>query len=102
MSSFIEIQVATETQDSTGDPVKVWRRFCRAWAQVRSTDTLERFQSDRDIGHKLRFFVLRYRSDVSFEHRIIFKEESYNIRSIKQVEKLGRDRFMEILGEVIE
>lgn len=102
LSSYIEVEAFTETVSTTGEPVKTWSRFCRAWAQVRSTDTTERFQSDRDVGPKLKRFIMRYRADITFKQRILFKDEYYNIRSIMQVEKYGRDKFMEILGEVVE
>lgn len=89
-------------RDSMGQPIEIWRRLCRVWAAVESTDTSERFQAARNVGHKLRKFQIRFRKDVTFEHRILYQDEYYNIRSIKDLERRGRDCFLEILGEVID
>lgn len=102
LSTYIEVEAATLAQSSTGEPIKTWTRFCKAWAKVTSVDVSERFQSEREVGYKLRVFTIRYNAGILFEHRILFKDEYYNIRSIKQLEKFGRDKFMEILGEVID
>lgn len=102
LTRMITIQQATATQDVAGQPIKTWTRLDRAWAAVESIDTNERFQGIREVGHKLRLFTIRYRSDINFEQRIVYQEEYYNIRSIKEVNRRGRDAFLELLGELIE
>lgn len=99
---MILIERPVTTRDSMGQPIPTWRRLARAWAAVESVDTNERFQSAREVGHKLRVFTIRYRDDVLFNYRIVYKNEYYNIRSVKEVERKGRDAFLDILGELIE
>ncbi|TXH19318.1 MAG: head-tail adaptor protein [Hyphomicrobiaceae bacterium] len=103
LSALIEIQQSTEpTRGTTGQELKNWTRLCRLWAQVESTDTSERFQGDREIGYKLKYFTVRHKSTIRPDCRILYKNEYYNIRSVKEMEKMGRDRFMRILGEIVE
>lgn len=103
LTKLIQIQCYTpDEQDSQGQPVKNWRLRARAWAAVESVDTMERFESAREVGHKLRIFTIRFRNDVLFQDRIVFEEEYYDIRSLRSMERRGRDRFIEILGELIQ
>lgn len=103
LSALIEIQHApTVSRGATGQPLNNWVRLCRLWAQVESTDTSERFQGEREIGYKLKRFTVRHKSTIKPNCRIVYKDEIYNIRSVKEMEKMGRDRFMQILGEIVE
>lgn len=102
LNALIEIQVSTPTRSTTGEELKNWSRLCRLWAKVEGTDTLERFSSDREIGYKLKFFTVRHRSDIKPQHRILYKQEAYDVVSIKTLDKLGREKFMQITGEIVE
>lgn len=102
LTKMILIQRPVTTQDSMGQPIPTWQRFARAWAAVESVDTNERFQSEREVGHKLKLFTIRYQAGIVFNYRIVYKDEYYNIRSIKEVDRKGRDAFLELLGELID
>lgn len=104
LNKMVEIQYNStpDEQDGVGQPVFTWKRFTRAWCAVESIDTNERFQAGREVGHKLRNFTFRWRNDLKFEHRIVYEGEYYNIRSIKEMERKGRAKFLEVLGEIIE
>lgn len=104
LDKLIEIQINEGVADSMGQVVPDWRRFARVWARVRSIDPgiAERYQADREVGRELKSFVVRYIEGISFKHRIVYKGNAYTIRTIKEVEKRGRDHFLEIYGEYID
>ena len=100
LTRIIEIQRRDDNaQDTTGQPIEVWRTLHKVYAAVRSEDVTERFQSDQYVGHSLRAFTIRWIEGIQFKDRIVYDGEIYNIRSKKEAEKRGRKVFMEILGE---
>lgn len=95
----IEIQELILTQDAAGEPIKTYRRVANEYAAVGPISMPEAFMADRTLGGKLRNFTIRYLPWLGEKHRIVWRTQNYNVVSIIEV---GRNDFLEVLGEIKE
>lgn len=66
------------------------------YAQVDEQAGNEVIQADELTGIKVNTFIVRYRNDITIEHRIIYNDGKFDIHSISEV---GRKRFLRISAE---
>jgi SPP1 family predicted phage head-tail adaptor len=100
----ITLQGFYESQDATGEPIKTWRDLPQTptvWAQVtpvaltRSSGGQEFQAADQLVAVADTRFRVRYRRDLSVEHRIVYDGEHYEIASISEI---GRREGLEIIA----
>ena len=85
-----EVQEVTETQDDFGDPVKTWATVSTVPAAIEPMQGSESFRSDQEIAKRPVRVLIRYRSDVTVEHRIKFGSRFFEIQSVTDPDFRGR------------
>lgn len=90
----IELQRYTLAVDSnTGERAKTWSKLADAWAQYEPTDGgNEGIYADTRENKQVVLFTIRHR-DVKVNDRVVYKNQYYNIISIKLI---GRDMYMKL------
>lgn len=92
----IQLQSYTTTQDGYGQPVETWSTYATVWATVRDQSGREFLESAQIDGQTATMFTIRYRSDVAYQHRILYGSDYYDIRSIQYPE--DRKRYVTIMA----
>lgn len=85
----LELQSATDSTDSYGQPTRTWAAYATVWGEViplSATEAPLAQQLQAGITHKV---TLRYRSDVTAEHRIKLGSRYLNVRGVRNVEERG-------------
>ena len=70
--------------------------FPNPWANVQESFGSEPVQADQVVGLKTSIFIIRYRTDVTIENRILHRDDTYNIVDILEI---GRKGFLKIVAE---
>jgi len=91
----ITIQNFSETTDSFGQQVKSFSTLASVWANV-----VERVGSEGEDGEMIAAtkkveFVIRYRTDVDEEMRILYNNNTYKIQAIQSAD--ARKAFLKIV-----
>lgn len=92
----ITIQTLTETQDSEGHPVKSWSALDTVWAQALPVRGGEQFLNAQKYAESEMRFQIRYRTDVTVKHRIVYDGKNYDILAVLEI---GRRRGLNILAK---
>ena len=82
MRHRVVIQQQTTTQDSLGQPANTWNDLDTVFAAVEPLSGKEFFDAQQVNAETTTRFRLRYRSDVTHDMRISFRDRNYNIHSI--------------------
>ena len=84
MRERITIQVVGETQSATGYPAETWTTYATRWASVsaRPTANKEAEESGQKTATQGVMFTLRYDANVTAKHRILYRNNYYDIVSI--------------------
>src|SRR4051812_7598053 len=82
----LSIEAVTETPDSHGQPIKVWRIFGTMWARAeflygRELEAMQKINSEISTR-----FTVNYRADITEKMRITWRSTSWNIHSIRPTE----------------
>lgn len=96
----ITLQSYTEVADGGGGSTKTWADFAATptmWAQVTPKAGTEALDADRTNATATYEFTIRNRQDVDERHRIIWRDEAYNIRSV--LRPGGRAMYLVIVAE---
>ena len=99
----IEIQAATTSQDSFGEPDATYSTHCVRPASVRTMSAAERLRNDIDLADEVMMFMVRYdatTATVTPKMRILYRGRYFNIESVRNVEE--RDRMIELAARTIE
>ncbi|MFT6496253.1 MAG: SPP1 family predicted phage head-tail adaptor [Cycloclasticus pugetii] len=91
----VEIQQATESQDSTGAIVETWATFLTLRASYEPKTAKESYQSSQEFAQSSAMFRTRYRSGVTTKMRLLFDNRLFDIEGV--VDMYGRGREMQIL-----
>jgi len=75
----VVLQSATETRDSHGQPIKTWGYEDTVWAQVRPLGGREREIASQVAQETNVAFVIRWRSDITSDWRVLHDARSYEI-----------------------
>lgn len=101
----LRVNQAPETSTSaSGQPVPDWVDLDTVWAWAEPLQGRERFIADQVAAHVDTRFVIRYRSDVTPENRIVHEGRTFNITRATELlfwkgVQLGRRQYLEILAE---
>lgn len=82
LSSRVTLQSPTETKSRSGEVTLTWTDYGTVWASVdglSSRDIMQAQQANVIATHKIR---IRYRSDVTHEHRLIWRGRTMEIASV--------------------
>lgn len=90
----VRIERPVETRDDTGASIQSWQVLATVWADVtplNGREALMAMQMEDRQSHRV---TIRYRTDVTAKMRMIWREETLNIRALRNKDK--RRRFLEI------
>ena len=98
MDRRILIETNTPAQDSFGDPVESWGTLGTVWAEKLSAKAFEKFTGEKLTGFRQIGWMIRYRSDVTNLHRVVFDSENYLIMGVTEV---GRKKSLVLTTEAV-
>ena len=81
----IQLQSKTRTADGVGGATTAWATYATVWAHIRPLSGRERENAMRTEGKADYLVVLRYRSDITETHRILWRGRYLNIRFPKNM-----------------
>lgn len=97
----IELQSATIANDSEyNEQTKTWATYATVWAQKDFHRSEEGEEASREYAEFGLYFTIRYRDDVSPEHRIVYESGNYEI--IGRPREIGRRQFLKVRVRLIE
>ena len=75
----IELQAPTDYQDEFGQPVRSWTTYATVWAQLSDSGGTEMINGTQLNVNTIFTILVRYRSDIQTNHRILWGERLLNI-----------------------
>lgn len=96
----ITFQRNTPVSDGMGGQTKAWADLSdtpTVWANAKPVRGMETLEDGGTVAKAQHLFTIRYRDDVSELDRIVWRDESYNIRTVKRTS--GRELFLVIEAE---
>jgi SPP1 family predicted phage head-tail adaptor len=97
MRQRVRIEAPALTADGLGGTTRAWQTVATVWAEIRTLSGNERMAAGQLASQVTHRILLRYRTDVTQEMRILFGTRVFAIRAV--LEKDGRRRALEILAE---
>jgi SPP1 family predicted phage head-tail adaptor len=86
----LEIQTATETLDTFGEPITTWATTVTRWGSVNPVIGRERFQANQITPETTHTIKLRYYA-LSAKQRIKWGTRIFNIENLYHTEEIKRD-----------
>jgi SPP1 family predicted phage head-tail adaptor len=90
----IQIQQRVETQDSYGQAVISYSTIATVWAEVIPLSGRELFAAAQKYPEATMRIRVRFRTDVTEKHRIVFNSTNYDIIHIAEI---GRNEGLEFI-----
>ncbi len=90
----VQLQSATEARDSHGQPIKTWTTQATVWAGVEPLRGAEKVAAMQMGAYRQLDVIIRYRSDVTEDWRILYGTRELEIKSV--VNEYERDRMLKI------
>jgi SPP1 family predicted phage head-tail adaptor len=78
----LTLQAEVMTPDGAGGYVRTWNDVANIWAEIIPFSGRERFFSGKIQAETTHRILLRYRSDITAAHRLMFENRIFNIRAI--------------------
>lgn len=91
----VVIRSYTETQDAYGESIKTFSDLATVWAKYVGLSGRENYNTDQRMASFDAKFIIRYRSNITPQHKIVFDGATYDIKAINMI---GRKRYLEILA----
>ena len=91
----ITIQTFSETTDTFGQEVKSFSTLAQVWANVVEKVGREGEDGEMIAATKKVEFIIRYRTDVDEEMRIVYNNNTYKIQAIQSAD--ARKAFLKIV-----
>ncbi len=98
----IELQHQVRESDGAGGWHTKWEPYATVWGSVDAVSSGERMFAERIQGEITHRIVIRYRDDIEFDDRIVWR--GYEIRFDPPRNVESRDRWLEfdaVLGEAV-
>ncbi len=93
----LTLQEEVMTPDGAGGYVRTWNDVVQLWAEVISVGGRERFFSGKIQSEGTHRVLLRYRNDITTQHRLVFESRIFNIRAIMNMREM--DDVLELMVE---
>lgn len=90
LRTTVALQSQTRTADGAGGYALSWSTYATVQGGLKQTSGREVEQADRLSAQAGFRCVIRYRSDVAAQHRIVIDSLAYQIRAIENVEFRNR------------
>lgn len=96
----IELQSATYSYDvDYNERTETWATYATVWAQIRYLAEGERVSADKWFAENVVTFRVRYRSDITTAHHIIYSGQTFEIRGTREI---GRREYIDISARLIQ
>lgn len=89
----------TETRSAAGALKTSYSTLATVWANVSLRHGDVKTEDEISRNEQIGYFVIRYRSGITRDHRITYKGDTYKIRSIREE---GINNYLEIKAEYID
>jgi SPP1 family predicted phage head-tail adaptor len=99
LSHHIRIEAPVRTPDDAGGATITWTLQAEAYAAIRDASGREALEQDRLASRITHSVWLRYRTDLTATHRLMFGTRRFDIRAV--LDRDGRRRFLECLCEEV-
>lgn len=97
----IVLQSATITNDPNyNEEILTWTTCATVWARMEFHKSDEGEAASREYAEMGLYFTIRYRDDVSAEHRIVYESNNYEI--IGRPREIGRRKHLKIRARLVE
>ncbi len=87
----VEIQKLTSVYDEWGDPTEEWATIATAWAAVEPVSGREYWAAATVRAEATVKVTLRYIPGITPQHRLLFRGEIYDIKSVINTETRNRE-----------
>lgn len=90
----VELQSATETADSYGEPTFTWSTYAHRWASVEPLQGRELFtaqQVNPEVNIRVRLRHDEVLADLTPKHRLVFGSRTLEIDSVIRPDERGRE-----------
>lgn len=88
----VSLQKPVKTQNpSTGAVVNSWEEIAKPWAEVAPLSAREFVAAQATQSEVTTRITIRFRSDVTSKHRIVYAGKIFNIEGVLADDKSGRD-----------
>tara|TARA_R100000773_G_C4221020_1_gene119849 strand:+ start:1661 stop:1987 length:327 start_codon:yes stop_codon:yes gene_type:complete len=98
----VTLQSPTVTRDAGGGLTESYTTLATLFADIRPVSGSEKYRQGKlqeSVTHEI---IVRYRSDIATNYRIVYESRNFNIRNIRNIDE--RDRFLKLIcteGEAI-
>lgn len=89
----IQLQSSTPSQNTSGEKIASWATYDTVWAEEIDVPAREKIASGTEQSIKQMGFLIRYRSDVTRRHRVVYNGENYDIEDMREI---GRREALEL------
>lgn len=97
----IALQSATITNDTnSNEEVWTWATYATVRARMDFHKSGEGEAAAREYAEMGLYFTIRWRSDVTAEHRVVFEGDTYEVIGFPR--EIGRRRFLKIQVRLVE
>lgn len=96
LNKRITFQKYTTSENAIGDTINSWTDFKTVWASATNLHGREYYSAMQVQAENTVKFTIRYCKDIDTSMRIVFKNQTYDIKFIDNI-KYG-NKFMEIQG----
>lgn len=92
----ITIQEKVITTNDYGEEVVTWTDTTTVWASIKYKSGNERTSAEQLVAMNMVVFQVRYLSWLTEEHRIVYRDDNYDILWISEI---ARKKYMDIQAE---
>jgi SPP1 family predicted phage head-tail adaptor len=102
LDRLITIQSATEAQDASGQPIETWADLeADVPAEYMPVSGGEQFAAFQHLATAIARFRIRYRTDLTRKMRLIFEDETWNLRHFEEDRRFDRRQYLVLTAELI-
>lgn len=94
MDRRVTIEKSTVTRNSKNEAVHSWSTLVQVWAMKIEQSAKESWKSGTEQTQRKIIFIIRWRSDVSANNRVVFEGDVYDI--IQEPREIGRKKGLEL------
>lgn len=101
----VDLQSATATNDPDyNEETLTWATYATVWAKVEYHNSQRAWREEEDAGRMFAerdmYISIRWRDDVTYEHRLVFENNTYQI--IGRPREIGRREGLKLQVRLVE
>ena len=99
MDRRVGIRAYTTSENDFGEPIDTWATLATVWGKVEwgagtTRDNREDFEQGKETVWSGIEVTIRHRTDINEKMRLLIGGEDYDIKTIENYDKRGRDRYL--------